>query len=131
MTTTHEYQVTGMTCGHCEMSVREEGGELSGVTDIQVSAQTGRLLVTSEGPLGDAPVLPAVAQTGDPAVKGGGSRRVRGSPAARRPPRSPVGPASRPAPSPRTGLAGRPPRRQATRCSMGAAMRLPAAGQRT
>ena len=44
---TSEYQVTGMTCGHCEMSVREEVGTVPGVKDIQVSAQTGKLVVTS------------------------------------------------------------------------------------
>lgn len=69
MTTTNEYQVTGMTCGHCEMSVREEVSELSGVTDIQVSAQTGRLVVTSEEPLDDAQVLTAVEEAGYSAVK--------------------------------------------------------------
>ena len=69
MTTTNEFQVTGMTCGHCEMSVREEVGELFGVTDIQVSAQTGRLVVTSEEPLDDAQVLAAVQEAGYSAVK--------------------------------------------------------------
>ncbi|MCZ4326349.1 heavy-metal-associated domain-containing protein [Brachybacterium paraconglomeratum] len=69
MTTTNEFQVTGMTCGHCEMSVREEVGELFGVTDIQVSAQTGRLVVTSEEPLDDAQVLTAVEEAGYSAVK--------------------------------------------------------------
>ncbi|GAP78223.1 MULTISPECIES: heavy-metal-associated domain-containing protein [Brachybacterium] len=69
MTTTNEFQVTGMTCGHCEMSVREEVGELFGVTDIQVSAQTGRLVVTSEEPLDDAQVLTALEEAGYSAVK--------------------------------------------------------------
>ena len=69
MSTTNEYQVTGMTCGHCEMSVREEVGELSGVTDIQVSAQTGRLIVTSEEPLDDAQVITAVEEAGYSAAK--------------------------------------------------------------
>lgn len=69
MTTSNEYQVTGMTCGHCEMSVREEVGELAGVTDIQVSAQTGRLVVTSEEPLDDAQVLTAVQEAGYSAVR--------------------------------------------------------------
>lgn len=69
MTTSNEYQVTGMTCGHCEMSVREEVGELAGVTDIQVSAQTGRLVVTSEVPLDDAQVLTAVQEAGYSAVR--------------------------------------------------------------
>ena len=41
----------------------------SGVTDIQVSAQTGRLVVTSEEPLDDAQVLTAVEDAGYSAVK--------------------------------------------------------------
>src|SRR5699024_12777053 len=45
----NEYQVAGMTCGHCEMSVRAEVSEISGVTDIQVSAQTGKLVVSASG----------------------------------------------------------------------------------
>lgn len=32
----NDYQVTGMTCGHCEMSIREEVSEIPGVQDIQV-----------------------------------------------------------------------------------------------
>ena len=43
-----EYQVTGMTCGHCEMSVREEVEQVPGVTAIDVSATTGRLVVTAD-----------------------------------------------------------------------------------
>jgi copper chaperone len=53
-----------MTCGHCEMSVREEVGELPGVTGIEVSAQTGRLVVTGEGEIDDAKVLAAVEEAG-------------------------------------------------------------------
>ena len=44
---TMEYQVTGMTCSHCETSVREEVGEIEGVDGIEVSADTGRLTVTA------------------------------------------------------------------------------------
>ncbi|GAB3296472.1 heavy-metal-associated domain-containing protein [Pseudoclavibacter terrae] len=65
---TNEYQVSGMTCGHCEMSIREEVAEVTGVEDIQVSAQTGRLVVTSSGPVEDAQVLAAVAEAGYTAV---------------------------------------------------------------
>ncbi|MGY5766029.1 heavy-metal-associated domain-containing protein [Brachybacterium sp. DNPG3] len=65
----NEYQVTGMTCGHCEMSVREEVGEISGVTDIQVSAQTGRLVVTGPAEIDDALVLAAVEEAGYSAVR--------------------------------------------------------------
>lgn len=67
--TTSEFQVTGMTCGHCEMSIREEVGEISGVTDIQVSAQTGRLVVTASDSLVDEQVLAAVEEAGYSAVK--------------------------------------------------------------
>lgn len=66
---TSEYQVTGMTCGHCEMSVREEVSEIPGVQDIQVSARTGRLVVTSTGPVDDAAVIAAVDEAGYQAVR--------------------------------------------------------------
>lgn len=65
----NEYQVTGMTCGHCEMSVREEVGEIAGVTGVEVSAQTGRLVVTTSGDLDDAKVLAAVEEAGYSAVR--------------------------------------------------------------
>jgi copper chaperone len=68
-TTTNENQVTGMTCGHCELSVREEVGELSEVTDIQVSAQTVRLVVTSENQIDDTTLLGAVEEAGYSAVR--------------------------------------------------------------
>lgn len=66
---TSEYQVTGMTCGHCEMSVRDEVAQIEGVDDIQVSAQTGRLVVTSSQPLDDAEVFAAVSEAGYSAVR--------------------------------------------------------------
>jgi copper chaperone CopZ len=68
-TTTTEFQVTGMTCGHCEMSVREEVGEIPGVTGIEVSHETGRLRVGSEAPVDEAAVLAAVEEAGYTAVR--------------------------------------------------------------
>lgn len=65
----NEYQVTGMTCGHCEMSVREEVSEIPGVEDVQVSAQTGKLVVTGSTSVDDAQVLAAVAEAGYSAVR--------------------------------------------------------------
>lgn len=67
--TTNEYQVTGMTCGHCEMSVREEVVEVPGVDGIQVSAQTGKLVVTSTDGVDDAQILAAVTEAGYAAVR--------------------------------------------------------------
>ncbi|USI92972.1 heavy-metal-associated domain-containing protein [Rhodococcus pyridinivorans] len=40
----NEYQVAGMTCGHCEMSVREEVGD---VDDAQVLAVIPRDVVNA------------------------------------------------------------------------------------
>lgn len=66
---TSDYQVTGMTCGHCEMSIREEVGEVAGVEDIQVSAKTGKLVVSGAGEIDDDAVLAAVEEAGYSAVK--------------------------------------------------------------
>lgn len=62
--TTSEYQVTGMTCGHCEAAVREEVGQVAGVEAVEVSADSGRLVVTSAQPVDDAAVLAAVDEAG-------------------------------------------------------------------
>ena len=56
--------VTGMTCGHCVASVREEVGELAGVTDVDVVLETGALTVTSEADLDPAAVRAAVEEAG-------------------------------------------------------------------
>lgn len=65
MTTSESrYQVTGMSCGHCEVAVRDEVGRLPGVEGIDVSAATGRLVVRSAGPLDEAAVLAAVDEAG-------------------------------------------------------------------
>lgn len=66
---TTEYQVTGMTCGHCEMSVREEVEQIAGVEGVDVSVKTGRLVVTAEKALDDSDVLAAVAEAGYSAVR--------------------------------------------------------------
>lgn len=66
---TTEYLVTGMTCSHCEMSIREEVSEIDGVADIQVSAETGKLVVTGDESIDDAQVLAAVTEAGYSAVR--------------------------------------------------------------
>ncbi len=61
---TTQYRVTGMTCGHCEMSVREEVSQIPGVDEIQVSAESGSLVVTASEPIDDAAVFAAVDEAG-------------------------------------------------------------------
>jgi copper chaperone CopZ len=57
------YTVSGMTCGHCVLSVREEVEEVAGVSAAQVDLETGRLSVAGEG-FSDEAVAAAVADAG-------------------------------------------------------------------
>jgi len=56
------YVVESMTCGHCELSVREEVEELAGVESAQADRTTGRLTV--RGDVEDAAVREAVEAAG-------------------------------------------------------------------
>jgi len=62
--TTQDYAVTGMTCGHCEMSVSEEIAELDGVVEVTADHTTGRVTVTSTAPLDRTAVAAAVEEAG-------------------------------------------------------------------
>ena len=66
---TTTYDVTGMTCGHCEMSIREEISEVDGVDSIEVSAHDGKLVVTGPSEIDDGKVLAAVVEAGYSAVR--------------------------------------------------------------
>lgn len=66
---TIEYTVTGMTCGHCERAVSEEVGRIEGIADVDVSASSGTLVITSALPVDDAQVVAAVEEAGYSAVR--------------------------------------------------------------
>ncbi|MFF4989129.1 heavy-metal-associated domain-containing protein [Streptosporangium saharense] len=57
------YTVTGMTCGHCVSSVKEEVGEVPGVTGVEVDLATGRVDVSGET-LDDAAIRAAIKDAG-------------------------------------------------------------------
>lgn len=61
--TTTEYQVSGMSCGGCENSVRGAVSSIPSVTGIEVSSETGRLAVTADGEVSDQ-VVAAVTEAG-------------------------------------------------------------------
>lgn len=67
--TTTKYQVTGMTCAHCEGAITQEVSQIAGVEHIDVSAATGILVVNSTGELDDAQVLAAVEEAGYTGVR--------------------------------------------------------------
>ncbi|MEM5986814.1 heavy-metal-associated domain-containing protein [Corynebacterium aurimucosum] len=60
---TTTYTVTGMTCGHCELSVKEEISEIKGVTDVTADHTTGAVTVTGEG-FSDDQVAAAITEAG-------------------------------------------------------------------
>lgn len=58
------FTVTGMTCGHCVSSVSEEIRGIPGVEEVGVDLDSGRVTVTSRGPLDPALVDAAVQEAG-------------------------------------------------------------------
>lgn len=61
------YRVAGMTCGHCELSVREEVEALPGVRAARADRVTGTLVV--HGDADAAAVAAAVADAGYEVVR--------------------------------------------------------------
>jgi copper chaperone len=53
--TERHYVVEGMTCGHCELAVREEISGVEGVDRVDIDRITGRVTVTG-GRVDDAAV---------------------------------------------------------------------------
>ncbi|MBV7294434.1 cation transporter [Corynebacterium sp. TAE3-ERU12] len=61
---TANFKVTGMSCGHCEASVREEVSAIAGVESVTVDHTTGELGVVSRTPVDPADVIAAVEEAG-------------------------------------------------------------------
>jgi copper ion binding protein len=59
-----EYQVAGMTCGHCVQSVTTEVSRLGGVQGVQVDLASGRVVVQSDAQLSVEDVRAAVDEAG-------------------------------------------------------------------
>jgi copper chaperone len=62
--TTASYTVTGMTCGHCVASVKEEVGGVPGVSGVEVDLATGIVTVDSDSPVDAAMIRTAVHEAG-------------------------------------------------------------------
>ncbi|KLI05477.1 cation-transporting ATPase [Mycolicibacterium conceptionense] len=61
---TQTVTVTGMTCGHCATSVREEVGTLPGVRTVEVDLATGLVTIDSENQLDASAISDAVTEAG-------------------------------------------------------------------
>ncbi|HJC28596.1 MAG TPA: heavy-metal-associated domain-containing protein [Candidatus Dietzia intestinipullorum] len=64
MSATATFTVSGMTCGHCVASVKEEVSEIPGVSSVEVDLETGRLVVVSPDAVDPAAVRDAVDEAG-------------------------------------------------------------------
>ena len=56
--------VTGMTCGHCASSVREEVSSIPGVTAVDVDLDSGIVTVDSDRDVEPAAIHSAVEEAG-------------------------------------------------------------------
>lgn len=61
---TQSFTVAGMTCQHCVMSVTEELGELPGVSNVDVSLDTGRVTLSSDVEISEEAASAAVREAG-------------------------------------------------------------------
>ena len=61
---TASYLVTGMTCQHCVHAVTEEVSAVSGVSEVTVDLDTGRLTVVSSAEVPYAAIASAVDEAG-------------------------------------------------------------------
>ena len=58
-------KVSGMTCGHCEKSVKSAISELDGVTEVIVSLSSGNVQVTfDDSKISESQIKSAVNETG-------------------------------------------------------------------
>jgi copper chaperone len=63
-TQTRSYTVSGMTCAHCVAAVTEEVGQVTGVSDVSVDLDSGRLTLAAGPEVGDDAVRAAVEEAG-------------------------------------------------------------------
>ena len=59
-----ELNISGMTCGHCAMSVTKELSKLEGAADIKVDPQAGSATLTVDESVESAAVAAAVEEAG-------------------------------------------------------------------
>jgi copper chaperone CopZ len=56
--------VTGMSCGGCASSVREEIGDIPGVDAVEVELRSGTVFIESDGPIEPVAIKNAVEEAG-------------------------------------------------------------------
>lgn len=69
MTEFQTYQIAGMTCGHCVNSVTEEVSAIPGITEVEVTLETGTLKFAATTTIADSVVEDAVKEAGYEVVR--------------------------------------------------------------
>lgn len=58
------FQVTGMTCAHCQQAVTDEIAAVEGVETVTVDLASGTVTVTADRPVDRADIAAAVDEAG-------------------------------------------------------------------
>lgn len=61
---TKTFVVKGMTCGNCVKHVTQDVSQIPGVTGVDITLETGAVVVTATGDIDDAAVRDAVVHAG-------------------------------------------------------------------
>ena len=64
MSTTTTVTVTGMSCGHCAASVREEITEIPGVRAVDVDLTSGTVIIDSDNVVEPSAIRTAIEDAG-------------------------------------------------------------------
>ena len=59
------YTVSGMTCGHCVKAIKEEVGNVPGVTGVDLTLEGGALVVHSDAQVDFDRIVEAVYEAGE------------------------------------------------------------------
>jgi copper ion binding protein len=61
---TRSLVVTGMTCEHCARAVRDEVGQIPGVSAVDVDVAAGKVRITGSPVPGDSALREAITEAG-------------------------------------------------------------------
>ena len=62
--TTTQIKVSGMTCGHCVNSVTEELQTISGVSQVNIDLESGKVTIESDADLDASQIEAAIKEAG-------------------------------------------------------------------
>jgi copper ion binding protein len=64
MTSTHDFSVPGISCGHCKAAIEETVGEVAGVLSVDVDVDAKTVAVSSDDSVTEAALVTAIDEAG-------------------------------------------------------------------